>query len=66
MHGARSRTTAYRVIYAFIKPLMPLLRRLFPNSITNTEQIGRAMLRVAREGAPMRILESKDIVTIGA
>jgi uncharacterized protein YbjT (DUF2867 family) len=66
MHGARSRTTAYRVIYTFIKPLMPLLRRLFPDSITNTEQIGRAMLRVARQGAPMRIIESKDIVTIGA
>jgi hypothetical protein len=44
------------------KPFLPLLRWAFPNLILTTEQIGRAMLAVARNGAPKRILESKDIV----
>ncbi|MEI9975762.1 MAG: NAD-dependent epimerase/dehydratase family protein, partial [Ignavibacteriota bacterium] len=60
-HGIQSRTTAYRVGYVLMKPLMPLLRWAFPGQILNTEQIGRAMLRVARSGAPKRVLESKDI-----
>jgi uncharacterized protein YbjT (DUF2867 family) len=61
MHGERSRTTAYRVLYAITKPLLPLLKRLMPGQIVTTEQFGRAMLIVARQGAPKRVLESADI-----
>lgn len=64
LHGIRSRTTAYRLLYALTKPLLPLLRWAFPNQILTTGQIGRAMLRVSRDGAPNRILESKDINAI--
>jgi len=32
-----------------------------PGLILTTEQIGRAMLTVARQGAPKRVLESRDI-----
>jgi hypothetical protein len=42
-------------------PVMPLLGRLFPTHVTTTEQIGRAMLRVAREGFPRNILHTIDI-----
>jgi uncharacterized protein YbjT (DUF2867 family) len=61
LHGVRSKTPAYRTIYALVGPLLPLLRRAFPNSILTTEQIGLAMLSVAKHGAQKRILESKDI-----
>jgi uncharacterized protein YbjT (DUF2867 family) len=61
MHGERSKTTAYRVLYSITKPLLPLLRRIFPNYILTTEEIGRAMIRVAKHGAPKKILESSDI-----
>ncbi len=64
LHGIRSRTTSYRVLYAIIKPLLPLLRRAFPGAILTTGTIGRAMLAVARRGAPKQILESKDINAI--
>jgi hypothetical protein len=49
------------VSYALSKPLTPLLRFAMPNFILTTEEIGRAMLAVARHGAPKRILESRDI-----
>jgi uncharacterized protein YbjT (DUF2867 family) len=61
MYGATSRTTLYRVFLKFIAPLYPVIRRLAPNAVTTTEQIGRAMLRVARAGAPKKILDPKDI-----
>lgn len=66
MHGARSKTTAYRVLYALSKPLVILLRHIFPDYILTTEQIGRAMLEVVRRGASKRILEPKDIHAIAA
>jgi uncharacterized protein YbjT (DUF2867 family) len=61
MHGERSRTAAYRVLYLITKPLLPVLRRLWPGQILTTEQFGRAMLLVVRDGAPKRVLESADI-----
>ena len=61
LHGIRSRTTAYNVAYVVLGPLIPLLRWAMPGQILTTEQIGRAMLKVARSGAPKRVLESKDI-----
>jgi uncharacterized protein YbjT (DUF2867 family) len=61
LHGVRSKTPAYRIGYALVGPLLPLLRRAFPNAILTTEQIGLAMLSVAKHGVQKRILESKDI-----
>lgn len=61
MHGERSKATASRVGYDLVKPLLPLLRRIFPDYLLTTEEIGRAMIRVARWGAPKKILESPDI-----
>lgn len=61
LHGARSKTTSYRVLYAITKPLLPLLRWLFPNQILTTEQVGRAMLALAKRGYPKHIMEIGDI-----
>ena len=66
MHGIVSRTRFLRVLYAIVGPLYPLWRRLFPRYVTTTERIGRAMLAVARRGAPKRILENADIDAAGA
>ena len=58
MHGIKSRTTAYRVGYAIAAPLFPILKALFPRYVTTTEDVGRAMLRVAKQGHPNSILEN--------
>lgn len=55
LHGVRSRMASYRLLYNLTN------RRALPDFILTTEQIGRAMLAVTRNGAPKRILESKDI-----
>ena len=61
LHGIRSRTRWYRVLYAVTKPLWPMLRRLAPGYVTTTERVGQAMINVAAAGAPMRIIENPDI-----
>jgi uncharacterized protein YbjT (DUF2867 family) len=61
LDGIRSKTRAYRLGYVMMAPVLPLLRRAFPNSILTTREIGRAMLAVARKGWPRPVLESKDI-----
>lgn len=65
LHGIRSRTGWYQALYTLMKPAFPLLRRLFPNSILTTEELGRAMLRVARDGAPKAVLEAADLIALG-
>jgi uncharacterized protein YbjT (DUF2867 family) len=61
LHGVRSRTRWIRWLYALAAPIAAAWRALLPDSITTTEQVGRAMLRVVRDGYPTRILETRDI-----
>ncbi|RLP95406.1 epimerase [Micromonospora sp. BL4] len=60
-HGVVSKTRAYRIGYAITRPLFPVLRRLLPNQVTTTDGLGRAMLRVARQGSPRRVLGNRDL-----
>ena len=61
MHGIKSRTRSYRLLYALSAPILPWFYARFPKYVTTTEQVGRAMIKVAREGVPKRVLESIDI-----
>jgi uncharacterized protein YbjT (DUF2867 family) len=65
MHGIRSRTKLYQSLYTVMKPLLPLLKRLLPRYVTTTEQLGRAMIVVARDGWTRPVLESGDINRVG-
>ncbi len=64
LHGVRSKTALYQFFYTLAAPLFPLFRAIFPQQITTTEQIGKAMLIVAKRGSDKKLLESKDIVTL--
>ena len=61
MDGIKPKTPMYRFIYNVLNPLTPVLVRLFPNAITNTRNVGRAMISVAKHGYPTQILEIADI-----
>jgi uncharacterized protein YbjT (DUF2867 family) len=61
LHGARSKTAWVQTVYDVSWPLWSVLRRLAPRLVTSTEQIGRGMIRVAREGYPRKVLEMEDI-----
>jgi uncharacterized protein YbjT (DUF2867 family) len=65
LDGIRSSTRLYRWLYTALAPFMGLLKRLFPNQITTTRLVGRAMLAVAKLAAPQRFLENRDINALG-
>jgi uncharacterized protein YbjT (DUF2867 family) len=64
LHGVRSKTPWVQAIYLVTAPLLSLLARTSPQYMTTTEQVGRAMIKVAREGHPKPVLESEDINSI--
>ncbi|MEO7497205.1 MAG: NAD(P)H-binding protein [Massilia sp.] len=59
--GVKSKTAAYRVFYSLLKPMLPLLRKMLPDQVLSSPQLGQAMLSATRHGAPKRVLESADI-----
>ncbi|SHL00828.1 Semialdehyde dehydrogenase, NAD binding domain [Bradyrhizobium lablabi] len=61
LHGIRSKTAWYQAVYVIAAPLLTLLNRIAPKYMTTTEQVGRAMIKVARDGFPKPVLESEDI-----
>lgn len=61
LHGITSSTRLYRILYRVLGPFFPILKALFPDSLTTTEQLGRAMLHAGLEGAPKAVLETRDI-----
>jgi uncharacterized protein YbjT (DUF2867 family) len=61
LHGIRSKTGWVQAIYVGASPLLTLLNRVAPKYMTTTEQVGRAMIKVARNGFPRPVLESEDI-----
>ncbi|MCC3701701.1 epimerase [Rouxiella badensis] len=61
LHGVKSKTRAYRLLYPLLWPFITVLRPLIPGVILTTENVGRAMLNAARRGEGDKVLESKDI-----
>ena len=64
LHGVKSRTAWVQAIYVVASPLLTWLNRVAPKYMTTSEQVGRAMIKVARDGYPKPVLESEDINAI--
>jgi hypothetical protein len=65
LRGVQSSTRIYRIFYKSFGFLFPVFRKLWPRSITTSVIIGRAMIRVALDGYPKKILEMEDINRAG-
>jgi len=61
LHGIRSKTRLYRILYTLLSPLVPLLKRLAPGLVLSTEELGRAMIQIAAHGQAPPRLEVADI-----
>lgn len=61
LHGVRSKTGWINAVYALTAPLLSWMVYAVPTQMTTSEKLGRAMIKVAREGYPKPILESEDI-----
>lgn len=61
MHGIVSKTALYRLLYSLVGWMFPLIKLIVPDYVTTTENVGRAMIRVAKQGAANPIIENRDI-----
>ncbi|WP_405665272.1 NAD-dependent epimerase/dehydratase family protein [Streptomyces sp. NBC_00055] len=62
LHGATSKTAMYRWMYCGVSWLYPVLRRIMPNHVTTTDNMGRAMIAVVGlHGSGEHILHSREI-----
>lgn len=61
LHEIKSKTPLYNFFYAVGTPLLLLLRKLSPKNVQTTEEVGKAMLIVAKRGPSKSILECADI-----
>jgi uncharacterized protein YbjT (DUF2867 family) len=66
MHGEVPKGRWVRVIYSVLWPLLPLLWAIAPGAVITTEELGRAMIRIGRQGAPNRVLENRDLRALAA
>jgi uncharacterized protein YbjT (DUF2867 family) len=66
MHGIASPSKWTRRAYDVVGLTYPLLRALFPRSVTNTEELARAMIRAARGESQKKILEPADLIALGS
>ncbi|KAB1075491.1 Rossmann-fold NAD(P)-binding domain-containing protein [Methylobacterium planeticum] len=63
--GIRSRTGGVDALYRVLGPVLPLLQRALPAYVTDTRALGRAMLRLAKRGGLIRVIEARDLPALG-
>jgi len=54
------------LLYKLVNPVIPLLRKLFPNMVSTLGEIGQAMIEATLSGYEGHIIEVKDIVQLAA
>jgi uncharacterized protein YbjT (DUF2867 family) len=60
-HGITSRTRIYRYLYSWSSWLFPLLKKVAPKYVTSTDELGRAMVALAKGAPAARVLRSDEI-----
>lgn len=62
LRGIKSKTKSYQFFYDYFMWLIKLIKLIAPNSIVNTTQIGKAMIKVTMKGYHKTIIDPKDII----
>jgi uncharacterized protein YbjT (DUF2867 family) len=65
LDGIKPKNKWLRMLLVVMGPLFPLFKRLFPDSITTTRKVGRAMIKLAKDGDSQKWIESRDINRLG-
>lgn len=66
LEGVRSGVPSYQTFYNLLGWTLPTLKRLAPGQVTDTVVLGRALIRVARDGHRDLVLENREINVVGA
>jgi uncharacterized protein YbjT (DUF2867 family) len=61
LNGIKSKTPSYRWIYKAATLILAVARRFWPQFVSTTEELGRALLAAAKRGTGKRVVEAKEI-----
>lgn len=62
LHGIKSKTKLYRAAYAMTSPFYGMWKAIAPKWVSTTENVGKAMLRVAKKKTKeKRVVENDEI-----
>jgi uncharacterized protein YbjT (DUF2867 family) len=61
LDGIQSKTPSYRIIYGLTAPFLSAARHFWPNYISTTQELGKALLAAAKRGTERRVVEAKQI-----
>lgn len=61
LKGIKSKTKMYQAMYNVLKYFYPMLKSIFPKQITNTTNVGKAMIYTAVFGNSLKHIENEDI-----
>jgi uncharacterized protein YbjT (DUF2867 family) len=59
LDGISTKKASYRGIYGLVGPLLSVARRFWPNYISSTEELGKALLAAAKDGTEKRVIKSE-------
>jgi uncharacterized protein YbjT (DUF2867 family) len=61
LDGIKSKTASYRIIYGLVAPFLSAARHFWPNYISTTQELGKAMLAAAKRSAGKGVVEAWQI-----
>jgi uncharacterized protein YbjT (DUF2867 family) len=61
LDGIKSKTKSYRIVYGLVAPFLSAARHFWPNYISTTHELGKALLAAAKRGTEKRIVEAGQI-----
>lgn len=64
LRGIQPSSKMYRVLINNLKWLIKLMKRLSPDSVVDTTQIGLAMVNISQRGYDKKVLKPKDILIL--
>lgn len=64
LRGIKSKTKLYQFMYDYFLWALKLMRKISPNSIVDTTQIGHAMINAVTKGYHQPIITPKDIIQL--
>lgn len=65
LDGIKPKNKWLRALLIAMGPLFPLFKLFFPDSVTTTRKVGRAMIKLAKDGGSQKWIESRDINRLG-
>lgn len=64
MRGVKPSSKLYSVLIKYLMWLIKLIKRISPNSVVDTTQIGKAMINITLNGYDKKIIDPKDILIL--